>query len=242
VFIALGGTSYAALSLPRASVGHRELKPNAVSSTRIADRSIQKRDLAPRVLTARGAGQTGPAGPTGPKGDTGPQGPKGNTGPQGPKGDTGPQGPPGPKGDPGGEAALDLGQIHRTVVPSRGCEPVDIVRETIELTEPSRVYVSYRTNVANYGTNTNLYVVGFLNQNSGGHSGILPTLWEVEANPDAYQLMSGSTFAVVSSGAGTLPAGSYTLNLRGYSGGGSCSNEEVTNWAHNYVSWIAMPA
>jgi hypothetical protein len=47
LFIALGGTSYAAVSLPRNSVGSTQLRSNAVSSAEIRDRSIRLRDVSP---------------------------------------------------------------------------------------------------------------------------------------------------------------------------------------------------
>jgi hypothetical protein len=73
LFIALGGTSYAAVSLSANSVGSRELKNG----------SIMKRDLRPRLVdNLRGASR--PTGPTGPSGPAGPKGDIGHTGPAGP--------------------------------------------------------------------------------------------------------------------------------------------------------------
>ena len=60
LFIALGGASYAALKLPKNSVGARQLKKGAVTPAKISV-------AASRQL--RGA--TGPAGPTGPVGPAG---------------------------------------------------------------------------------------------------------------------------------------------------------------------------
>jgi len=67
LFVALGGTGYAAATLPRNSVG----------SAQVIDASLKKRDLAPKTITAlKGAagtpGAAGPAGPAGPSGATGP--------------------------------------------------------------------------------------------------------------------------------------------------------------------------
>jgi hypothetical protein len=74
LFIALGGTSYAAVSLSANSVGARELKNQAVRSAEIKNKSIMKRDLRERLVRSlRGrTGATGPAGPAGPA--TGPAG------------------------------------------------------------------------------------------------------------------------------------------------------------------------
>jgi len=70
LFVALGGTSYAAFSLPAGSVGTKQLKNGAVT----------------RAKLAHGL-QPGPQGPQGPAGATGPAGPPGPSGPS-----TGPAG------------------------------------------------------------------------------------------------------------------------------------------------------
>jgi hypothetical protein len=88
LFVALGGTSYAATQLPANSVGTRQ----------VVDHSLLARDFKSGQLPRGARGQDGPAGPAGPQGATGAQGvagPQGASGPQGPKGDTGPAGTPG---------------------------------------------------------------------------------------------------------------------------------------------------
>ena len=64
VFIALGGTSYAALTLPRNSVGSAQIRSKAVSSSEIRDRAVRLRDLAASTRVAL-RGQRGPAGRAG---------------------------------------------------------------------------------------------------------------------------------------------------------------------------------
>ena len=90
VFIALGGTSYAALV-----VTGRDVRDNSLTSADVRDRSLKARDLARGVLPRgeRGeAGRAGPMGPPGPSGAPGERGPAGGSGPGGPAGPTGPQG------------------------------------------------------------------------------------------------------------------------------------------------------
>jgi hypothetical protein len=70
LFVALGGTSYAALKLPRNSVGATQIKSGAVGSSEVHNRSIHLTDLA---LSARAALK----GAQGPQGVAGPQGPAG---------------------------------------------------------------------------------------------------------------------------------------------------------------------
>jgi hypothetical protein len=83
LFVALGGTSYAAATLAKNSVGSAqiranavgssEIRRNAVSSSEIRDRSIALRDLAVSTRASlRGAvGPAGPAGTPGPAGAAG---------------------------------------------------------------------------------------------------------------------------------------------------------------------------
>jgi hypothetical protein len=71
LFVALGGISYAAIALPKNSVGPKQLKANAVTGVKVKDGSLSKADFAPGDLPA------GPTGAAGPKGDTGAPGPKG---------------------------------------------------------------------------------------------------------------------------------------------------------------------
>lgn len=77
LFLALGGGAYAAITLPKNSVGTKQLKKNAVVSSKVKNQSLLKRDFK--------AGQL-------PRGSRGPQGPQGLQGLQGPKGDQGPAG------------------------------------------------------------------------------------------------------------------------------------------------------
>jgi len=64
LFIALGGTGYAAITLPRNSVGAEQIRSKAVRSSEIRDRAVKLRDIA---QTARSSlrGQQGPPGPAG---------------------------------------------------------------------------------------------------------------------------------------------------------------------------------
>jgi hypothetical protein len=73
LFVALGGTSYAAVKLPKDSVGSTQLRRNAVTSTKVKDRSLRQRDVSSSELAAlRGAaGSTGAAGARGARGDRG---------------------------------------------------------------------------------------------------------------------------------------------------------------------------
>lgn len=79
--IALGGTSYAAITLPKNSVKAKQIAPNAVRSNHVKDGTLLRRDFKPGQLPTDGA--PGPAGPQGPAGPPGAQGPAGAPGPAG---------------------------------------------------------------------------------------------------------------------------------------------------------------
>lgn len=84
VFLVLGGSAYAAATLPKNSVGSKQLRKsavtsskiraNAVTSSKVADGSLLKSDFAAGQLPAGPTGATGPTGPAGPTGATGPAG------------------------------------------------------------------------------------------------------------------------------------------------------------------------
>jgi hypothetical protein len=72
LFVALGGTSaYAADALPKASVGPKQLKRNAVTSAKVRDGSLRAGDFATGELPAGARGPAGERGPEGPRGETG---------------------------------------------------------------------------------------------------------------------------------------------------------------------------
>lgn len=74
LFVALGGTSYAAIRLPRNSVGWPEIRPNAITSSKIRDGSLSRRDFAPGQLQAVRAATPDGASPAA-QGAPGPPGP-----------------------------------------------------------------------------------------------------------------------------------------------------------------------
>lgn len=92
LFVALGGSSYAAIK-----VGSTQIVNNSIRSKDVRDNDLRSKDVRNQSLLAQDfkAGEL-PAGATGPTGPTGPTGATGATG------DTGLQGPPGPSTGPAG--------------------------------------------------------------------------------------------------------------------------------------------
>jgi hypothetical protein len=105
LFVALGGTSYAAVKLPANSVGTKQLKNNAVTGAKVKAGSLNASDFGGTLPTgAQGpkgdtgaAGTNGVAGTNGTNGTNGAKGDKGDDGTDGTNG-TGTQGPTGPSG------------------------------------------------------------------------------------------------------------------------------------------------
>src|SRR5215469_18337672 len=113
LLVALGGTTYAATSLPKGSVGTAQLKNGAVTKTKINKKTI------PALKGQRG--------PTGPPGATGATGAAGATGPLGPKGDTGATGAAGTARAyalVGADGSIPTGRSHNVVSVTRSATGV----------------------------------------------------------------------------------------------------------------------
>jgi hypothetical protein len=105
VFIALGGTGYAAVNLPRNSVGSRQIRNNAVTGGKVKNGSLEAGDFKAGDLPAGRTGAAGPLGPIGPVGPMGATGATGATGAKGANGTNGADGLDGMDGTPGADGA-----------------------------------------------------------------------------------------------------------------------------------------
>lgn len=241
LFVALGGTSYAAFALPRASVGTRELQRGAVTSAKIADGTVGRRDLAP---SARGG--TSGTGPAGPKGDPGPAGPKGDAGP------AGPVGPAGPKGDPGVGASTLAGGERRTIASVTCDRDANLIETTLDIAQPSRLMVSVRGEVQDYTTRDEFVWRVRLWEESLVQA-YTPILFVESEQPfpaggagAGIARTSGS--GLVDGGSGgpeTIPAGRYVLRLQGWmrnsAGPRMCDSTTTATWANTYLDWLIIP-
>lgn len=68
VFIALGGSGYAAVTLPHNSVGVSQIKPSAVTGSEVKNGSLGRGEFKSGTLVRGQRGLTGPTGATGPAG------------------------------------------------------------------------------------------------------------------------------------------------------------------------------
>lgn len=106
-FIALGGVGWAATTLPANSVGGKQIKKGAVTSSDVKNHSLDRIDFKDGVLPTATSGTSGTDGASGTDGmdgmdgANGTDGVDGTPGPPGPQGEQGEQGDPGPQGLPG---------------------------------------------------------------------------------------------------------------------------------------------
>jgi hypothetical protein len=117
VFIALGGTSYAAIT-----VTGKEVRNGSLTGVDLRDGSVTSRDLARGVLrpaardglggAAAAAGATSAAGAKGDRGEPGPAGPKGDPGARGDTGATGETGATGATGAKGETGTVDTSAFY----------------------------------------------------------------------------------------------------------------------------------
>jgi hypothetical protein len=110
IFVALGGSSYAAITITGkqikdSTVASADVRNNSVRGKDIRRGTVRSSDVRDSSLLAKdfmpGQMQPGPRGEPGTAGPAGPAGPQGPTGPQGPAGPQGPDGPQGPAGAAG---------------------------------------------------------------------------------------------------------------------------------------------
>lgn len=105
LFVSLGGGAYAAIRLPKNSVGSAQIKRHAVTAAKLAKNAVNSATIRDHTLLARDfkAGQLGTQ-----QGTPGSVGPQGHDGPMGPSGPTGPRGATGATGETGPSGATNL--------------------------------------------------------------------------------------------------------------------------------------
>lgn len=88
--VALGGTSYAAVAIPKNSIGSQEIANSSITSKDVKNGALKAKDFKAGQLPSGTGGTPGPVGPVGPAGPQGPAGAQGAQGVQGPQGPVGP--------------------------------------------------------------------------------------------------------------------------------------------------------
>lgn len=125
LFMSLGGTSYAAITITGASVRDgsltsRDIADGSLAGRDVRDASIGISDLSAAARATRGEkGDAGERGPAGPQGARGERGSAGSHGEKGDKGDTGERGEKGDRGDNGDKGDKGEQGPAGTVAPTR---------------------------------------------------------------------------------------------------------------------------
>ncbi|HEU0303854.1 MAG TPA: collagen-like protein [Gaiellaceae bacterium] len=197
LLVALGGTSFAAVSqLPRFSVGTPQLKSNAVTSPKVANRSLRAIDFARGQL------------PRGPRGLRGPQGLPGQPGAAGPTGATGPAGVAAP-----GYVAQVASDTSTGVSSTSSTSFVDLAgaEETIAVPtgETARLYVWFTAEsicTATGWCSVRIIVDGTEIEPASG------TDYAFDSGPSTTDEWEGHALARVSA---TLGAGSHVVKVQG---------------------------
>jgi len=176
LFIALGGTSYAAVKIPKNSVSASQIKTGGVGSSEVKNGSLRKVDFRASDL------------PVGPAGAQGPQGLQGLPGLQGEKGDKGDTGDTGAYAQPtvqfaqhtadlgnGAETSVDVHCLAGQVAIGGGTRG-DLTNSELTKTTASRPIISTGNSGApdDGGTFTG-WRGTFVNENNG--AGIRPEVW-----------------------------------------------------------------
>jgi hypothetical protein len=121
LFVALGGTSYAAVKLPANSVTGKQIASSAVGTSELRDGAVTAAKVRDLTAAAFKSGElealAGRPGEPGVRGPVGPAGAPGSGGPAGPKGETGLAGP---AGSPGRDGFAELVYVDRTVTSPAG--------------------------------------------------------------------------------------------------------------------------
>jgi Collagen triple helix repeat (20 copies) len=128
LFVALGGSSYAAVTISASQIANNsipgsKIRANSIPASKLRNNSITGRKLRNNTISraklrsdalspiTAGGNITNPQSTTDDESTTGPRGPQGPSGPRGLTGATGPAGPQGPAGQTGATGAAGDSQL-----------------------------------------------------------------------------------------------------------------------------------
>lgn len=207
LFVALGGTAYAAVEVEKNSIKSKhigkgqvkraDIAPNAIDSTKIADGKLLLKDFTPGEL------------PAGTQALPGPQGAEGPIGPTGPAGGTGPAGLT--------RAGFSYAGDGITV---NSCGEAQLRQIAISVTEPSQLLAMAQSKAATTTADSNEAALKIVIQDSGGTPVGYLERYHDQLEPGINRL---TAVGVVKDGAFTAPLtmqpGTYTLKLMGDNSG-----------------------
>jgi hypothetical protein len=207
LFVALGGTAYAAVELERNEVKSRHIGPGQVKRSDIARNAVNSRKVANGSLlrTDFAAGEV-PAGATGAAGVTG---------------QTGPTGPTGPAG-----LTMGASEYEGDSLSTAACNDTTLRSETVNLTAPSKILAIGQARVIrSAGQDAALQITA--------HSGTAQVAFVeryYSANQDAMTAVGLLKSGFPDTEAHTFAPGTYTVRLEG-SNAGNCSGTVDYVWS-----------
>jgi hypothetical protein len=223
VFLALGGSSYAALKISGKQVADHSLTGRDIKNGSLKSRQIKNRSLLARDFKA---GQL----PTGAQGSQGVQGPKGD------KGDKGGAGPPGPT----------FGETTNATSSVTGCGPSTLATMTVTVSQPSRILAAasgaWERNSTNLDTAT---LTAVLLQDDtivarsvqGFASDFATGVQRIGVSLNAVLFAGNSSFPATETAYVAQP-GTYTLRLDGGASDGNCTGTS-TFW-RAYLTYVLL--
>ena len=236
LFVALSGTSYAAVKLPAGSVGSRELKKEAVTLPKVAPAA--RRELKGTAGPKGDVGPAGAAGAAGAQGDAGPGGPPGAAGDRGPTGADGPagkNGKDGATGPAGAPATYNRAFIRTNASSGTQFRPLDNGKfiwaygfgsiSKQQATTALRVAMS--TQIESVYLSNCTYQLRIDNKNATGGTG--------SDGSEAVAVSHASVPALLQSTFNGLPAGNHTLELYVHS-----FNDAYCQWGQQGMSAITI--
>lgn len=260
LFVALGGTSYAAVTVTGSQVKDGTLTGRDVRDGTLAVKDLNRKQLArfvtqaaPRQSGAGGAGAAGQNGANGAAGERGPQGAPGAAGqngaasaagaagPQGADGAPGQKGDKGDKGEPGTMQAGGRGDGYAT---STKCAWVPILSEELTLTHASRLLVDAHGSVGSWSEIASADLRIRVTRLSDGHE--LPALQTRTSRMPAESSAGIAISGIVEELMGVqaiLQPGTYRLATEGrvaFTTG--CSGSDTGTFTGQHLSWIAIRA
>lgn len=224
VFVALGGSSYAAIKVTGKNVADSSLTGRDLKNESVTGRDVTgltTKDIANGSLLSDdfAAGQL-------PAGATGPPGPKGDAGAQGAQGERGPS-----FGDTGFRVSENLS----------ACNTTTVITKSLTVPEPSRLFAHAQGNYTPNGTGASQVTLS-LKLKSG--STVVADLPSAQHTATGAADISGVLSRAPTRSAGhDVPAGTYDLVLEASIAGASCPDGLLrASMSSNTLSYILLGA
>ena len=233
LFLVLGGTSYAAVTLKKNQVRSVHIKDGQVRSKDVRNRSLLAVDFAPGQLTAGPKGDTGASGPAGATGPAGPAGKDGAAGRDGVDGVDGSDGAAGPAGTTGQNATTVFGTSSLTMANSHPVTEIPGLTQTVTVPSGAKTYVATDGGLMVVGTTSGAHVTNDIFVEVDGNAPANGFYRRVQCVNNISGTAANCGWSL--QGAMTLTPGSHTIRVVG-SAPTSSGNSSIVSGANNSVN------